>query len=219
MKKDVEWLKKRELIANIKSLAREVSQEWPHQEMVELRDVLKEIDQLEEPEILSWDWIDEHKVYYYHDWSSVVPTEDLQNLLVPKHELPVVPTWFDEWWRDVAKGGGVLFHNMQRFHNELYISGTRETCDYIGVPDNKKKLLNIIINELDYEVEEEPLYYALVKGHELIDDDFKYFNLDVLNNVLFVGSRRFTEKSKSEWNEIGINDSNADFVKAEEVEE
>ena len=46
---------KRELIANIKSLAREVSQEWPHEEMVKLPDVLKEIDQLDEPEVLSQD--------------------------------------------------------------------------------------------------------------------------------------------------------------------
>ena len=46
---------KRELIANIKFLAREVSQEWPHEEMVELPDVLKEIDQLDESETLSID--------------------------------------------------------------------------------------------------------------------------------------------------------------------
>ena len=50
MKKGIEWLKKRELIANIKSLAREVSQEWPHNEMVGLCDVLREID---ESEVLS----------------------------------------------------------------------------------------------------------------------------------------------------------------------
>lgn len=48
-------VKKREMIANIKSLAREVSQEWPHEEMVELPDVLKEIDQLDESEVLSQD--------------------------------------------------------------------------------------------------------------------------------------------------------------------
>lgn len=67
-----------------------------------------------------------------------------------------------------------------------------------------------------YTVEEEPLYYALVKGHELIDGDFKYFNLDALNSVLFVGSRLFTEMGESEWNRLGINDSNADFIKEED---
>lgn len=73
-------------------------------------------------------------------------------------EIPVVPTWFDKWWKDVTKGGGNLFHNLERFYDELFSSGTSEMYSYIGSPDNKKKLLNIIVNELEYEVEEEQKY-------------------------------------------------------------
>lgn len=48
-------VKKRGIIEKIKYLAREVSQQLSHEEMVELLDVLREIDQLDEPEVLSQD--------------------------------------------------------------------------------------------------------------------------------------------------------------------
>ena len=44
---------KRELRREIRDLPREESQQWPHKDMVELFDVLRAIDQLEEPEVLS----------------------------------------------------------------------------------------------------------------------------------------------------------------------
>lgn len=81
-------MKKQELIKNIKSLARETSQQWPHEEMVELPDVLREINQLDEPESLSEEWLDENK----SSWTKLkidgyyIPVEKLQNLLVPKQE-------------------------------------------------------------------------------------------------------------------------------------
>ena len=71
-----------------------------------------------------------------------------------------------------------------------------------------------------YEVaEEEPFYYALVKGHELIGDyaNLKYWNLDTFDKRVFLGSRYVVRRwilakmSKSEWNKLGINDLNADF--------
>ena len=46
-------INKQELIKNIKFLARESSQQYPHEEMVELPDVLREINKLDEPESLS----------------------------------------------------------------------------------------------------------------------------------------------------------------------
>ena len=79
---------------------------------------------------------------------------------IDEPELPVVPAWFHEWWKDATKGGGNLFHNIERFYNELYSSGMMEACDYISSPGNKKKLLNIIINESDYKVEEKQKYFV-----------------------------------------------------------
>ena len=140
---------------------------------------------------------------------------------VPKHELPVVPTWFDEWWKDIPKGGGNLFYNIGRFQDELFSFETREAYDYITNPDNKKKLLDIIVNELEYEVEEEQRYCALIKGHELVHDYDVYWNYDKYDRDVFVSRLHpphdnfTTEMSKREWIKIGINDSNADFVEVD----
>ena len=121
-------------------------------------------NELDNQEVLSSDWIagkkmwTRNKIPFHMGVDYAVPVNDLQNLIVPKQESPVAPTWFDEWWKNTTKGGGNLFHNIERFYDELFSSGTRETYEYISSPDNKKKLLNIIINELDYEVEKEQKY-------------------------------------------------------------
>lgn len=74
-------------------------------------------------------------------------------------------------------------------------------------------------------VEKKKLYYALIKGHELIPDDTRrYWNLDTDNSDIFLSDRhtvygwKLTQMSKSEWNRSGINDSNAEFRKVKEVE-
>ena len=190
--------------------------------------VLQDIDQLDELEVLSVEWIDKNKTSTDRKLDGTpiykVREELLQNLLVPKQELPVVPMWFDEWWKDIPKGECHLFYNIGRFQEELFDFETREAYDYITDPDNKKKLLNIIVNELEYKVEE-PLYHALIKGHDVSSSCDIYWNYDKYDDDVFV-SRLYpthdnflTEMSKSEWNGLGINDSNADFVRVEEVEE
>ena len=71
-------------------------------------------------------------------------------------------------------------------------------------------------------VEEEPLYHALIKGHELVRNSSKYWIHDTeYQGDVFVGHRiqmlpRFKERlTMPDWNELGINDSNADFVKVD----
>ena len=105
----------------------------------------------EKYEFLTEKWIEGNK-FEVNGWNEAVHVEDLENLIIPKQDLPVVPTWFDEWWKDIPKGEGNLLHNIAQFHDKLYSYGTREVYDYINDTGNKKKLLNIIINELDYKV-------------------------------------------------------------------
>ena len=175
-----------------------------------------------EPEVLSQEWIEKYQYVGTDPNSAFVYVKDLQNLIVPKQELPIVPTWFDEWWKDIPKGEGNLLHNIAQFHDKLYSYGTREIYDYINDTGNKKKLLDIIVNELDYKVEHKPLYHALIKGYDVSNSDDIYWNYDKYDNDVFV-SRLYpshdnflTEMSKSEWNGLGINDSNADFVKVDD---
>ena len=79
------------------------------------------------------------------------------------------------------------------------------------------------------EVAEEPKYYTLIKGHELLKGKGDwvvptYWCLDTTNGNMFISDRitvrdKFLiEASKSEWNKLGINELNADFVKIEEME-
>ena len=158
MKKDIEWL--REQIKNEMNGWSGGNPDYFRGAEDAYEDVKDWLNQLDEPEVLSQEWVSDNAVVgqYPDGMGHVVPAYKLQNLLVPKQDVPVVPTWFDEWWKDVAKGEASLFHNIERFYDELWISGTGEMYSYIGSPDNKKKLLNIIINELNYEVEKEQKY-------------------------------------------------------------
>lgn len=276
MKKGIEWLKK-EIATEMIQLEPNRKERWSDIRYQTLRDVAQKIDQINEPEVLSQKWIDEHATAVTYDEildrTETTYVVDLENLIIPKEEsevtlnrafekiaeaypmtkeevcrhlekfvahggkvtygeqevlsqeLPVVPTWFDEWWKDMTKGEGNLFHNIGRFQEELFDFETREAYNYITDTGNKKKLLDIIVNELEYEVEE-PLYYALIKGHELITDKgdwtFKYWKTDTSDGRVFPSHRLknhddyLTEMSKEDWNKLGINDSNADFVEVEE---
>ena len=222
MKKDIEWV--REQIKEERNLLNDTRYEKEVDDLTTgillgLKKALNIINQLDEPEVLSQEWIrnnQERKGVHFF-----VNVTKLQNLLVPKQELPIVPTWFDEWWKDIPKGEGNLLHNIAQFHDKLYSYGTREMYDYINDTGNKKKLLDIIVNELDYKVEHKPLYHALIKGHDVSNSDDIYWNYDKYDNDVFV-SRLYpshgnflTEMSKLEWVKLGINDSNADFVKVD----
>lgn len=66
-----------------------------------------------------------------------------------------------------------------------------------------------------YEIEEEPLYYAKIKGWEKAASghfwnyETSFGNLLPSNNTQFEGYH--TKMTKTEWNALGINDTNADF--------
>ena len=61
-----------------------------------------------------------------------------------------------------------------------------------------------------------PKYYAKIKGWELIPSDYYYFGLDDLHNLEIKDECDAYEFTKTEWAELGINDSNADFEDVEE---
>ena len=137
-------------------------------------------------------------------------------------ETLVVPVDLGEWLQSRRMGdSGAYFSTIDAlFHYWDYAPDT-EVFNFIS--QNKKELIEVIIGSREYEVEEEPLYYALIKGHELMVDKgdwtFKYWKCDTSNGRVFPSHRLINhgylliEMSKEDWNELGINDSNADFVK------
>lgn len=136
-------------------------------------------------------------------------------------ERPVLPKFVAEWIEEYTKYGYDLYPALKKMENN---SRTWERI-YKWYRMNTYKFVNAYLTG-KYEIEEGPLYHALIKGHELMTDEdawtYKYWNLSVPDGRVFpsdrfsVDGKYSTEMSKSKWNEVGINDTNADFVKVEE---
>lgn len=167
----------------------------------------------------------------------------MQNKTTIEIEKPIVPKWFDEWYKTFNNNGG---NNAQALYylnrtgwgqplidgNECEVKGYYEklhTLFDFGYEYAKEYLSKAII--VGYEVEQEPLYYARVKGWELIVDerDIAHWMIDKQKNGLFVGELPFssidltgdygyvTKLTADQWNELGIyDDVNAVFIPKEE---
>ena len=148
-------------------------------------------------------------------------------------EKPVVPQWFDEWYKTFNNNGG---NNAQALYylnrtgwgqplidgNECEVKGYYEklhTLFDFGYEGAKEYLSKAII--VGYEVEQEPLYYAKIKGWELATTTITFWNYRhiierPILSKLYVGGKEGvdsfkTKMTKEEWNKVGINDTNADF--------
>ena len=135
--KDLKWLRE-----EVEKLDKETSEQWPHEGMVELPDVLRLIDQLDEPEVLTSDWIDEHK----ENWQDLsitgysVPEKDLQNLLVPKQEE------VDQAYKDGYETGKQHATEKQSEETET-VAGV--LVDYLIASAKLKMALSMEVEELE----------------------------------------------------------------------
>ena len=140
-------------------------------------------------------------------------------------ETLVVPTDLGEWLQSRGIGESLTyFSTIDALYHYWESVISSPTGSFIT--DNKKELIEAILGTLEYRVEA-PLYYALIKGHELMTDKgvstCKYWNFNTYNSDVFPNNRLskhgiyLTKMSKEEWNELGINDSNADFVRVDGV--
>ena len=172
-----------------------------------------------EYEKLDSKWIDEHRKSYTMEDS--VEVSELQNLLVPKQELPVIPKYVADWVTQHRKDFD-LYPALRRLES----NSLNWQPAYKWYRMNTHEFVNAYLTG-EYEVKEDPVYYALVKGHELVNDEgdiaCKCWNLRLPTGDVFPSNRYsrrgefLVKMSKSEWNKLGINDSNADFVKVGET--
>ena len=143
--------------------------------------------------------------------------------MMTKLETLVVPTDLGEWLQSRGIGESLTyFSTIDALYNYWESVISSPTGSFIT--DNKKELIEVILGTRGYRIEE-PLYHALVKGHELLADhdalSFTYWNFNMSNGYLLHGNKfskqvRFlTKMTKEDWNKLGINDSNADFVEVE----
>lgn len=161
----------------------------------------------------------------------------MQNKTTIEIEKPIVPKWFDDWYKTFNNGGNkaqaLYYLNRTGWGhalidgNECEVEGYYEELHtlfgYSGYEDAKEYLSKAII--VGYEVEQEPLYYAKIKGWNLTNNKDVFWNyrsvlLSPMLSRLYIGDKESkdvvkTKLTKEEWNELGVNDTNADF---EEVE-
>ena len=85
MKKDIEWLKD-EILTDMRYLEGNRDIQQLDIKYQTLREVAQKINSLDEPEVLSEDWIEEHHYIRMDPDNPFVYVKDLKNLLVPKQE-------------------------------------------------------------------------------------------------------------------------------------
>lgn len=190
-------------------------------------------NELDNQEVLSQGWIEEHK-YNHYIGRPFVYVDDLQNLLVPKQDKPVVPQFVADW---IETSRYAEYHLLGAVYDGSYSEDMKKWLfrgDKRTRQDNQDKLTHAWLD--GYEVEKEPVYYAKIKGHELVetetilDDDTGDDISEFYRNVYFVlqkngelvidmkdnglsGAKHIM--TMSQWNDLGVNEANADF---EEVE-
>ena len=148
-------------------------------------------------------------------------------------DKPVVPAWFDEWYKTFNDGGNkaqaLYYLNRTGWGhalidgNECEVEGYYDKLEYLleeyGYDNAKEYLSKAIL--YGYEVKSEPLYYAKIKGWDYLAPSQCFWSYIPEYGEYIVGSKvhssfHLTELTMEEWNELGINDMNADFEKVEQ---
>ena len=132
-----------------------------------------------------------------------------------KLETLVLPEELADW---ITKMHGENISSLRMVHLLYEKIGFKQETDAF-IYDNEDKIIEAIIGTRDYEAGD-VLVYALVKGHLLIQNT-KYWNFNTTKRELSINvNNRYGDikvvMTESEWNELGINETNADFVKVDE---
>ena len=168
---------------------------------------------------LELDYVLEMKLFQFIQWEDEEPYRISD--LIEEYEKNQAYEIIESEEAEVKKDKGWLSEQVGDLNSTDAIF-SESGAKYIDTAVSIERVYDLIY-QLD-ELEEEQLFYALIKGHELCSDLFKYWNCKAYNTGdLLVGSKYpkascINRMTKTNWNKIGINESNADFVKAEEVE-
>ena len=131
-------------------------------------------------------------------------------------DKPVIPQFVADWIEQLYGQGFNSDDLLEAIFSRNYEVAELKIFEWFT--DDKGRAVTAIL--YGYEVEKEPLHYAKIKGWEHIGTSSYYFGYDEDNNSLEVtyleSNYRFAfSLTKTHWDKLGINDTNADF---EEVE-
>ena len=130
-------------------------------------------------------------------------------------EKPVVPQFVADWIESLYDEGGSEYTAIGIM---LGFTSKHDKPVHDWFVYNKDTFINAVL--YGYEVEQQPLYYAKIKGWEHIGTSSYYFGYDEDNYSLEVtyleGNYHFAFSLTHEhWNKLGINATNADFEAVE----
>lgn len=162
MKKDIEWLKA-QICIEMMYLEHNRKERWSGVKYQTLRSVSQKINQLDETEVLSQKWIDEHSFSLLdgYPWKKAVLIDDLQNLLVPKQELPVIPKYVADYI-DGRKEVGFPIYQAIRIVRENSRFEHSHLREWLSTNKGQETFARAWLD--GYEVEEEHKYYVLDSG-------------------------------------------------------
>ena len=131
-------------------------------------------------------------------------------------EKPVVPRFVAVWIEQLYGQGFNSDDLLEVLFARNYNFAELRIFDWF-VDDKERAVAAILFG---YEVEQEPLYYAKIKGWEHIGTSSYYFGYDEDNDSLEVTylncNYRFAfSLTKEHWSKLGINATNADFEAVE----
>ena len=126
-------------------------------------------------------------------------------------EKPIVPQFVADWIESLYDEGGSEYTAIGIM---LGFTSKHDKPVHDWFVYNKDTFINAVM--YGYEVEQQPLYYAKIKGWEHIGTSSYYFGYDEDNDSLEVtyleSNYRFAfSLTKKHWDKLGINDTNADF--------
>ena len=236
MKKNIEWLKK--------EIEEYLEYEGVRDARIALESVLGYIDQLDEPKTLSQEWIDEHEqcitglgadknsMSQYHH-APFVSVYDLQNLLVPKQDKRVIPQFVADYIEKMKYKGLTMYEWFSFGNNDVDDDVNKWLYNNLNVENRRREDLLFNAIRFGYKVEKEKLYYAKIKGHELVETGITiedgrdvsewsrnvYFVLQKDGQIIVDMKDSGLSGAKhvmtmSQWNDLGINETNADFEEA-----
>lgn len=130
-------------------------------------------------------------------------------------DKPVIPQFVADWIERLP-----AYYNVRGALDIVGEDNAKDILDWCRDVDNYltyKTLVTAIL--YGYEVEQEPLYYAKIKGWEVSKGDI-YWSLIVQEKSVFPQDQsdpriHKTKLTKSAWNELGINKTNAVFERVE----
>lgn len=114
-------------------------------------------------------WIDEHaKAVTYDgipDQSEIVYVDDLENLIVPKQELPVIPEFVADWIEE-ERGTMSNWKLPSRFISDSKYKKDQRRYKWSQFEGNMDKFMSALIN--GYEVEVEQKFYVLTSSEKIL---------------------------------------------------